>query len=402
MERKKKVAVIGAGLAGCSVAYELSKFDELDITIFDKNDGVAQDASGNYAGILAPNLTADNNYSDQFHTLGYQLIVDFINQYKSKINICSKGVIQLLTDEKEILRYKKIFTKRDIANDLARLLDNKETTNLLQQKTTYQSVYYPNALSLEPRSLCRLWLELSQAKLQLNTSLISICKLYDKEYSWRLDFGNTIQDFDIVVFAGGCKLFENTPYLKDIPTFESHGQLTVINKAYDISHTVMDKGYIIPGYRNNFQVIGATFRDNSDMSGDIRRVDDEFNITQISSMLDKSCDVSVVQSRVAGRCVTSDHLPIIGKLADYIKFKEDFYKPLSKGYPKSKIPKVEYEDGLYLASGFGSKGLCSSLLSAKIISAQITNTKNIVSDNLLNALSPQRFWLRSFKKSVKH
>ncbi|QLE78591.1 FAD-dependent 5-carboxymethylaminomethyl-2-thiouridine(34) oxidoreductase MnmC [Francisella sp. Scap27] len=402
MEHKKRVAVIGAGLAGCSVAYELSKFDELDITIFDKNNSVAKDASGNYAGILAPNLTADNNYSDQFHTLGYQLLVDFINQYKSKINICSKGVIQLLTDEKEILRYQKIFTKRDIANDLARLLDNKETTNLLQQKTNYQSLYYPNAVSLEPRSLCRLWLELSQAELKLNTSVVDICKLDDEDYSWRLDFGDSTQDFDVVVFAGGYKLFENISYLKDIPVFESHGQLTVINSTYDISHTIIDKGYIIPNYKNNFQVIGATFRDNSDMSGDIRKADDEFNIAQISAMLDKRHDVSVVESRVAGRCVTSDHLPIIGKLVDYTKFKENFYKPLSKGYPKAKMPKVEYEQGLYLASGFGSKGLCSSLLAAKIISSQINNQLSPASQKLIQALSPQRFWVRSFKKSAKH
>jgi tRNA 5-methylaminomethyl-2-thiouridine biosynthesis bifunctional protein len=62
------------------------------------------------------------------------------------------------------------------------------------------------------------------------------------------------------------------------------------------------------------------------------------------------------------------------------------------------MPKVKYEEELYLASGFGSKGLCSSLLSAKIIVSQITNSEVIVSNKLLEALSPQRFWVRSFKK----
>ena len=89
-------------------------------------------------------------------------------------------------------------------------------------------------------------------------------------------------------------------------------------------------------------MIGATFRDNNDMSGDIRKVDDEFNIAQISAMLDKRHNVSVVESRVAGRCVTSDHLPIIGKLVDYTKFKENFYD--MKGL-KTGIWKIYDENG---------------------------------------------------------
>ena len=110
-------------------------------------------------------------------------------------------------------------------------------------------------------------------------------------------------------------------------------------------------------------------------------------------------DANIVSSLVATRCVASDHILIVGKLVDYERFKELFHKPLSKKYPKSKITKVAYEYGLYLASGFGLKGLCSSLLTAQIITAQVTNTENIVSDKLLDALSPQRFWIRHFKKS---
>ncbi|MWW90361.1 FAD-dependent oxidoreductase, partial [Francisella tularensis] len=75
----KRIAIIGAGLAGCSLAYELSKSASFDITIFDKNSEMAGEASGNFAGILAPYLTFDNNFSDQFHTLGYRLLIDFIN-----------------------------------------------------------------------------------------------------------------------------------------------------------------------------------------------------------------------------------------------------------------------------------------------------------------------------------
>ncbi|MGQ4006333.1 FAD-dependent 5-carboxymethylaminomethyl-2-thiouridine(34) oxidoreductase MnmC [Francisellaceae bacterium CB300] len=415
-----KIAIIGAGLAGCSIAYELSLHKDFEIEIFDKNSSIAAEASGNYAGILAPYLTSDNNFSDQFHTTGFRLLTEFIEKYQSKLEICNHGVVEILSAQKDLERYKRIFQRRDISNDLARMISSDEASELLGIKVSFPAVYYPNAISLVPKTLCELWLELSDVKLNLNTKLLDVAKTENNQ--WNLEFSipktnSVITDtdtgslslknnnsFDIVIFAGSYGLFKQISSLKDIPVYPSHGQLTVVKNWADTQKTVIDRGYIIPNYKNNHQVIGATFRDNADTSGETRKEDDIFNLGQIKSTFsDLDIDnANIVSSRVATRCVTSDHIPIVGKLVDYEKFKNDFYKPLSKGYPKSKMPKAEYEDGLYLASGFGSKGLCSSLLSAKIITSQITNTKNIASDKLLEALSPQRFWIRSFKKGVKN
>ncbi|MDE4998781.1 FAD-dependent oxidoreductase, partial [Francisella tularensis subsp. holarctica] len=80
-----------------------------------------------------------------------------------------------------------------------------------------------------------------------------------------------------------------------------------------------------------------------------------FNITQIKQMLDNSSirGINIVDSIVATRVVTSDHLPFVGKLVDYAKFEHDFYKQLSKGYPKAKMQRIEYQQDLYVSSGFG-------------------------------------------------
>lgn len=393
----KKVAIIGAGLAGCAVAYELSLHDGFNIEIFDKTSEIASQASGNYAGILAPYLTSDYNYSDQFHTVGFSLLTKLIEKYRSKLEICNYGVIELLSAAKDLQRYHKIFDRRDIPEDLAKLVTADEVSELLGTKVSSPAVYYPKAISLEPKSLCELWLELAKAKLSLNSELLKISKT--KSSQWQLEFGNFSKDFDIVVFAGSHGLFKQISYLQNIPVYSSHGQLTIVKDWVDIKKTVIDKGYIIPNYKGSYQIIGSTFRDNAD-TNEIRKEDDTFNLSQLKTTFDIENieNTNIISSRVATRCVTSDHIPVVGKLVDYERFKDLFYKPLSKGYPKSKMPKVEYEEGLYLASGFGSKGLCSSLLAAKIITSQITNTENIASDKLLAALSPQRFWVRSFKK----
>ena len=394
----KKIAIIGAGLAGCALAYELSLQGGFEIEIFDKSSSIASQASGNYAGILAPYLTSDYNYSDQFHTTGFSLLAEFVEKYQSKLEICNHGVVEILSAEKDFQRYQRIFDRRDIPSDLAELITSNEATELLGTKISSPAVFYPKAISFVPKRLCELWLELSSAKLNLNSKLLNTFKT--KNNQWQLEFENGSKDFDIVIFAGSYGLFKQISYLKDIPVYPSYGQLTVVKNWADTKKTVIDKGYIIPSYNDNHQVIGATFRSNSD-TNETRKEDDAFNLSQIKLTFD-DLDINkanIVSSRVATRCVTSDHIPVIGKLVDYDRFKELFYKPLSKGYPKSKMPKVEYEKGLYLTSGFGSKGLCSSLLAAKIITAQITGTTNIASDKLLDALSPQRFWVRNFKKS---
>ncbi|MBK2111545.1 FAD-dependent 5-carboxymethylaminomethyl-2-thiouridine(34) oxidoreductase MnmC [Francisella tularensis subsp. novicida FSC159] len=397
----KRIAIIGAGLAGCSLAYELSKSASFDITIFDKNSDVADEASGNFAGILAPYLTFDNNFSDQFHTLGYRLLIDFINQYKNNVEICNQGVIQLLSDPKEQYRYQKIFTNRDIDPNIAKLLSATQVSQLINTTTSKRAVYYPNALALVPKSICQLWLKLSDVELKLGNQLLNIQRTENN--TWQLEFNNFKENFDIVIFAGGYPLFKQIVQLQKIPVYPSQGQLTVIEKSFDITKTIMDKGYIIPNYKQNLQVIGATFRDNDDTNADIREEDNNFNITQIKQMLDNSSilGINIVDSRVATRCVTSDHLPLVGKLVDYAKFEQDFYKPFSKGYPKAKMPRLEYQQDLYVSSGFGSKGLCSSLLAAKIITAQITNQKPPCCDKLLAALAIERFWIRGFKKGIK-
>ena len=397
----KKIAIIGAGLAGCSLVYELSKTVSFDITIFDRSCEVAHEASGNFAGILAPYLTSDNNFSDQFYTLGYSLLIDFINKYRNYIKIYNQGVIQLLSDLKEQHRYQKIFTNRNIDSNVAKLLSATQVSQLINTTTSKSAVYYPNALALVPKSICQLWLKLANVKLNLHTKLMVIST--NQKGNWQLEFDNFNQDFDIVIFAGGYQLFKQITQLQKIPVYSSQGQLTVIKKSFDIAKTIMDKGYIIPNYKQNLQVIGATFRDNSDTNTDIREEDNNFNINQIKEMLGNSsiASINIVDSRVATRCVTSDHLPLVGKLVDYTKFEQDFYKPLSKGYPKAKMPKIEYQQGLYVSSGFGSKGLCSSLLAAKIITAQITNQTPPCCDKLLEALSLERFWIRGFKKGIK-
>ena len=150
---KKQVAIIGAGLAGCSVAYELSKSNDFETSIFDENSSVASMTSGNYAGIASPNLTIDNNLSDQFHTLGYQVLLEFINDYRHKLDICSNGVIQPLSKTQDIARYSNMFQKRQFSKDIAILLDNTDVKKVTNQLPNTICSILPKCLVISTKNL---------------------------------------------------------------------------------------------------------------------------------------------------------------------------------------------------------------------------------------------------------
>ena len=55
--------IIGAGISGCSVAYELSKYSK-NILLIDKLPNIASGASGAAGAFLSPLLGKPNNFKD--------------------------------------------------------------------------------------------------------------------------------------------------------------------------------------------------------------------------------------------------------------------------------------------------------------------------------------------------
>ena len=84
----KHAVVIGAGLAGCSVAHSLAQCG-WRITIIERHAQVAQEASGNLAGVVMPRLTADMSAAGRFYLSAFLHTAHWLNQIKkSAIRHC--------------------------------------------------------------------------------------------------------------------------------------------------------------------------------------------------------------------------------------------------------------------------------------------------------------------------
>src|SRR3712207_3333021 len=83
----KDILIIGAGVVGCSIARELSKYD-LDIVVVEKNEDVAEEVSKANSGII------HGGFNEKKGTL------------KAKLNLQGNSMIQKLSRELDF-RFKR-------------------------------------------------------------------------------------------------------------------------------------------------------------------------------------------------------------------------------------------------------------------------------------------------------
>ncbi|MCF6776723.1 bifunctional tRNA (5-methylaminomethyl-2-thiouridine)(34)-methyltransferase MnmD/FAD-dependent 5-carboxymethylaminomethyl-2-thiouridine(34) oxidoreductase MnmC [Thiotrichales bacterium 19X7-9] len=399
MPKQKKqtinhVAIIGGGLAGCALAYELSKA-KIKSSIYEKSDDIASGASGNSVGMVRPYLTLDYNASDQFHSTGFILLEQFLNQHKDQIQFNQSGLIEVIQQTDE-LWYQKLINKRQLNTDIIQLADLNKVENLTNLAMNHKAFYYPKCFSIHPKSLCQLWIQLADHYVDIKTKH-DVVNLNKIDNSWQVTTQNNSYKYDAVIIAGGYGAIKHFEQTKDIPVFASVGQITCIKGDLNSQTMISNGGYLVKDFVNDLYVLGATYRDNGDYELEVREHDDQLNLSLLDKLgIDKRM-VDILSSRVSMRCVTSDHMPLVGRVPDYGEYNSLYQYHLAKGTPWWRLDQPQLNDGLYIASGFGSKGLASSLISAKILTNILTASSCIFPYNLIESIHPARFLIRMLK-----
>ncbi|WP_440615495.1 bifunctional tRNA (5-methylaminomethyl-2-thiouridine)(34)-methyltransferase MnmD/FAD-dependent 5-carboxymethylaminomethyl-2-thiouridine(34) oxidoreductase MnmC [Cysteiniphilum sp. 6C5] len=405
LNKTHKIAIIGAGMAGCALTYELSQIG-FEVDLFDQCDDIAQGASGNPYGILKPYMTVDGNISDSFHTQGFMHTRDYILKHKSEIDFNECGALELLSDNKTRQRFDNIIKKRASLEDLLQIVDRETASKIAGCDVSSNCAYYPTAMVVNPYSLCQ--------SLIGNSKNVNLCfshhldEFVRLDNTWQLSFSDNKNNkknqktlaYDAVVFAGNASLIKDLEAFKHIEIYPSYGQITQVQKVLNNKAILMDKGYILPSVDGK-QLLGATFRDNDDLIAEVRNSDDQINLMQINNIIGNQTNAQISAQRVSLRCVTSDHVPMVGAVADALSFSQQYYQRLQKGVILKAMPQAEYLSGLYLLTGFGSKGLCSMIYGAKLLSQLMVNGHQAsVPNQLIEGLHPLRFNVRKLKKKA--
>ncbi|EAL3904640.1 bifunctional tRNA (5-methylaminomethyl-2-thiouridine)(34)-methyltransferase MnmD/FAD-dependent 5-carboxymethylaminomethyl-2-thiouridine(34) oxidoreductase MnmC [Campylobacter upsaliensis] len=373
----KKVAIIGAGISGALLAYELS-LRGFEVEIFEKNVTLYEGASSNESGILSSLIL---NPQSALGNFSLNAFVEASRFYRQILDLKLKGVYEFAYT---LQMQQRFLTQKD--NAYFQITQNKAFLD-------YGGHIYPKEI------LSSLF-EKAGVKIYFNHHFSH----YERENeTFNLIFKNASKrcKFGILIYALGADA-------KDFLHYEAmllsrvRGQLTHLKPFFKTEFPLSSKAYICPPKSNlqaksNLQVIGATYdRLNTNPKG--QRKDDKENLEKIKEFLKGDEEIEILGSRVGFRSYSSDRFCIAGAAYD-----EEFYKQNYKAllWHKNK-PQISPQNipNLYLSLAQGSRAFSSSVLCARYLCALINDEPLGFYADFIPHIHPARFLIRKLKKGL--
>ncbi|HEC1547138.1 TPA: bifunctional tRNA (5-methylaminomethyl-2-thiouridine)(34)-methyltransferase MnmD/FAD-dependent 5-carboxymethylaminomethyl-2-thiouridine(34) oxidoreductase MnmC [Campylobacter upsaliensis] len=373
----KKVAIIGAGISGALLAYELS-LRGFEVEIFEKNATLYEGASSNESGILSSLIL---NPQSTLGNFSLNAFVEASRFYRQILDLKLNGVYEFAYT---LQMQQRFLTQKD--NAYFQIAQNKAFLD-------YGGHIYPKEI------LSSLF-EKAGVKIYFNHHFSH----YERENeTFNLIFKNASKrcKFGILIYALGADA-------KDFLHYEAmllsrvRGQLTHLKPFFKTEFPLSSKAYICPPKSNlqaksNLQVIGATYdRLNTNPKG--QRKDDKENLEKIKEFLKGDEEIEILGSRVGFRSYSSDRFCIAGAAYD-----EEFYKQNYKAllWHKNK-PQISPQNipNLYLSLAQGSRAFSSSVLCARYLCALINDEPLGFYADFIPHIHPARFLIRKLKKGL--
>jgi tRNA 5-methylaminomethyl-2-thiouridine biosynthesis bifunctional protein len=344
----RKASVVGAGLAGAAVCERLCARG-WDVTLHERQAQPAQEASGNHAGTFHPIVTPDDSKFARITRAGF---LSGLNRWKHLPNVrwdvC--GVLQLSRDAREQISQQKAVA--GLPREYAQYVTREEASAHAGVPVAVGGVWFPQGGWIQPRSLVNAQLEACASRLT---------KAFSREVK-------AVPD-GVVILANSA----DAPNLYPVPDLRLRrvrGQLTYVpQERLETPHVVVLRGGMVLPPVDGKCVVGASY-DIDDNDAKPRAESETGNLERLENILGLKIDPSSLENRVAFRAVTSDRLPVVGKIAENV----------------------------YAAFAYGSRGLLWASLAAEIIAAELEGEPLPVEGALADAMRPQRFALRAGRR----
>jgi tRNA 5-methylaminomethyl-2-thiouridine biosynthesis bifunctional protein len=393
---ERQALVIGAGLAGCASAASLAARG-WQVTLLERHDAIAQEASGNPQGVLYLKLSAHGTALSQMIVSGFGYTRRLLEHLQRGRDWDDCGVLQLAFNAKEAERQVQLAAA--FPADLLHLLDQPEAQAVAGIGLAHGGLFYPEGGWVHPPALCQWQAAHPQIQLLTHHDALELRKVEGRWQAW--DCERLLADAPVVVLAGAAEI-QRFPESAELPLKRIRGQITRLAQtpqSQALSTVVCAEGYVAPA-RLGEHTLGASFDFKSDdltpttaeHLGNLAMLEEISHDLVERLQADKLAPESL-RGRAAFRCTSPDYLPIVGPLADTQAFTQA-YAALSKD--ARQVPDIQcpWLDGLYINSGHGSRGLITAPLSAELLAAWLDNEPLPLPRSVAEACHPNRFALR--------
>jgi len=409
--KPQQVSIIGGGIASACAALALTQ-QGIKVTLYCKDNSLAQGASSNAVGALYPLLHQKADDISLFYQRAFWRAKRFYNQvieqgYTFPHQWC--GLLDIAYKESLVKRQQKFTDLVTWPTDLIHGVDANQASHLANINLTYGGLFMPHAGWLSPQEAVKQIINAAKSTGRLrieNNVVVNNIKAINTEKpknshqkNWRLSTNKGNLDACVVVFCGGAEMIDSD-WVNQLPFSAVQGQVTSMksNKnIHSLSTVICHKGYLTPKH-NDVHCIGATFNKDCTRTTTTSE-EDQFNLNMLSACLPELTDKiawttnDITQSKSRLRCMTPDHMPMVGPMPDIQKHIETYpHLAKDKNWKYNEIAPVI--DHLYVMMGFGSRGLCSAPLAADILTADLCGTPYPIDNDMLFNLSPNRFIIR--------
>jgi len=394
-ESIKEATIIGAGVAGLSLAYALVQRGWA-VTILDKHGDSEKEASSNPAPIVYPRLSINNDVDTEFFTAAYcyALYVFKSLQIKSQRRFWfDDGLLQLM-DEKRIIQ---IINKFQFNSDFISIVDGPIDCTVVAKKAGQVTVNYASAGVVLPAILCDVLKNECGNKLNIVDAEITGIN-YDGR-SWQcLRDSKLIKEAEVLVIANGTGV-NNLGLSLKFPVEAIRGQVVELSEnqaSRQIKKTINADVHITPKI-NGKHYLGATYaRNNAKL--DVSQKENRELLSSLNKIYpDVFKEDDYCETWVGFRAMSKDRVPIVGAVPDEYFFNKE-YADIRHGSTTKTYSPASYLNGLYVSAAHGSRGFTSSFISAEIIASQIMGEPFPVNKKILDYLSPSRFIVNNLKR----
>jgi tRNA 5-methylaminomethyl-2-thiouridine biosynthesis bifunctional protein len=384
---ERRAIVLGAGIAGSAACERLSARG-WQVTLVERHERPAMEASGNRAGIFMPLLSRDDNIPTRLTRAAYLFALRHwtrLGGIGRAIDGQACGVLQLARDAEHAAVQRAIAADAGYPAAFAEWLEGPQAEALLGLPAPDGGWLFRQGGWARPGSVCDALLAACGPRLTQRFGVGSVAlERVDDQWQVRDAAGTVVAHAPNLILANGAGAAA-IPQAARLPLTSMRGQVSHVPAAMlpALPVVLCREAYLTPP-AGGVCSAGATYDLDPDPA--LSPASHAENLARLRGLLSDphAAEGAPLQGRVGFRSIAPDRLPLVGRLPDF-----------DAAGSTERLRDVPRHPGLYTLLGYASRGLIWAGLGAELLAAQIEGEPLPLETGLVDALDPARFVLRA-------